>query len=326
MFGLLLKLNLQYPITGYASWLMNEKSESIERTIQTKKILVLGASGMLGHMLIRVLSLRHQVVGTTSSIYDRESHLARILSQDNWVDQVDVRNLPTVEEAIRATNPDVVINCVGVIKQKMESRNIMDAILINSLIPHQLANICNQTHSRLIHFSTDCVFDGSPGIKKVNDLPNATDLYGTTKRLGEVDYAPALTLRTGFVGRQLSGFEGLFEWVRSQRGKTINGYQNAIYSGFTAMALARIIQQIIEEHVELSGLHQVAGNHINKFDLITKLNEYLDLDLTIIKNTDFMCDRSMDGTEFTKLTNIPIPSWDDMLAEFATDQDFYNFN
>lgn len=326
MFGLLLKLNLQYPITGYASWLMNEKSESIERTIQTKKILVLGASGMLGHMLIRVLSSRHQVVGTTSSIYDKESPLARILSQDNWVDQVDVRNLFTVEEAIRATNPDVVINCVGVIKQKMESRNIMDAILINSLIPHQLANICNQIHSRLIHFSTDCVFDGSPGIKKVNDLPNATDLYGTTKRLGEVDYAPALTLRTGFVGRQLSGFEGLFEWVRSQRGKTINGYQNAIYSGFTAMALARIIQQIIEEHDQLSGLHQVAGNHINKFDLITKLNEYLDLDLTIIKNTDFMCDRSMDGTEFTKLTNIPIPSWDDMLAEFATDQDFYNFN
>ena len=326
MFELLLKLNLQYPITGYASWLMNEKSESIERTIQTKKILVLGASGMLGHMLIRVLSSRHQVVGTTSSIYDKESPLARILSQDNWVDQVDVRNLFTVEEAIRATNPDVVINCVGVIKQKMESRNIMDAILINSLIPHQLANICNQIHSRLIHFSTDCVFDGSPGIKKVNDLPNATDLYGTTKRLGEVDYAPALTLRTGFVGRQLSGFEGLFEWVRSQRGKTINGYQNAIYSGFTAMALARIIQQIIEEHDQLSGLHQVAGNHINKFDLITKLNEYLDLDLTIIKNTDFMCDRSMDGTEFTKLTNIPIPSWDDMLAEFATDQDFYNFN
>lgn len=305
---------------------MNEKSESIERTIQTKKILVLGASGMLGHMLIRVLSSRHQVVGTTSSIYDKESPLARILSQDNWVDQVDVRNLFTVEEAIRATKPDVVINCVGVIKQKMESRNIMDAILINSLIPHQLANICNQIHSRLIHFSTDCVFDGSPGIKKVNDLPNATDLYGTTKRLGEVDYAPALTLRTGFVGRQLSGFEGLFEWVRSQRGKTINGYQNAIYSGFTAMALARIIQQIIEEHDQLSGLHQVAGNHINKFDLITKLNEYLDLDLTIIKNTDFMCDRSMDGTEFTKLTNIPIPSWDDMLAEFATDQDFYNFN
>lgn len=300
--------------------------QSHNRVMPSKNILVLGASGMLGHMLVRILSPHHNVVGTTSSDYNEESYLARILSEKNWVDQVDVRNLPTVEKTIRDTKADVVINCVGVIKQKMESSNIKDAILINSLIPHQLANICNQTQSRLIHFSTDCVFDGSPGIKKVNDVPNATDLYGTTKRLGEVNYAPALTLRTGFVGRQLSGFEGLFEWVRSQRGKTIDGYQNAIYSGFTAMALSRIIRQIIEEHEQLSGLHQVAGNHINKFELITKLNEYLDLDLTINRNTDFMCDRSMDGSEFTKLTDIAIPSWDDMLIEFAADQDFYNFN
>lgn len=300
--------------------------QSHNRVMPSRNILVLGASGMLGHMLVRILSPHHNVVGTTSSKYDEKSLLARILSEENWVGQVDVRSLSTVEKTIRDTKADVVINCVGVIKQKMESSNIMDAIIINSLIPHQLANICNQTHSRLIHFSTDCVFDGSPGIKKVNDVPNATDLYGTTKRLGEVNYAPALTLRTGFVGRQLSGFEGLFEWVRSQRGKTINGYQNAIYSGFTAMALSRIIRQIIEEHEQLSGLHQVAGNHINKFDLITKLNKYLDLDLTINRNTDFMCDRSMDGSEFTKLTDIAIPSWDDMLVEFAADQDFYNFN
>jgi dTDP-4-dehydrorhamnose reductase len=291
-----------------------------------KQILILGASGMLGHMLVRVLSPHHNVVGTTSSKHDEKSPLARILSEENWVDQVDVRNLPTVEKAIRDTKADVVINCVGVIKQKMESSNIMDAILINSLIPHQLANICNQTQSRLIHFSTDCVFEGTPGVKMANQVPNATDLYGTTKRLGEVNYGSALTLRTGFVGRQLSGAEGLFEWVRSQRGKTIDGYQNAIYSGFTAMALSQIIRQIIEEHEQLSGLHQVAGNHINKFDLITKLNEYLDLDLTINRNTDFMCDRSMDGSEFTKLTDIAIPSWDDMLVEFAADQNFYNFN
>ena len=305
---------------------MTENNNRDTKHKSTKRILVLGASGMLGHMLVRVLAPKHQVFGTTSSKYDEQSPLARILNESNWVARVDVRNLSTVEEAIRETQPEVVINCVGVIKQKMESSNIKDAILINSLIPHQLANICNQTQSRLIHFSTDCVFDGSPGIKKVNDVPNATDLYGTTKRLGEVNYAPALTLRTGFVGRQLSGFEGLFEWVRSQRGNTIDGYQNAIYSGFTAMALSRIIRQIIEEHDQLSGLHQVAGNHINKFELITKLNKYLDLELTINRNTDFMCDRSMDGSEFTKLTDIAIPSWDDMLIEFAADQDFYNFN
>ena len=281
---------------------------------------------MLGHMLVRVLSEHHQVIGTTSSQYDSKSPLARILEKANWIDHVDVRNWQTVESAINHVKPNVLINCVGVIKQKMDSGNVMDAILINSLIPHQLAATCEKLDIRFIHFSTDCVFEGTPGIKYTSYTPNATDLYGTTKRLGEVNYAPAITLRTGFVGRQLSGAEGLFEWVLSQKGKAVSGYQNAIYSGLTTMALSRVIKQVIEVQPTLSGLYQVASNRINKFDLITQLNESLHLDLSIAKNTEFMCDRSMDGPEFTNLTNIQIPSWEEMLTEFAADQDFYNFN
>ena len=304
---------------------MPASEQNAKENKKKQTILVIGASGMLGHMLVRVLSPHHRVIGTTSSKYDSKSPLARILSEKSWIDQIDVRNISTAELAISTTKPDVVINCVGVIKQKMESSNIMDAILINSLVPHQLANLCEAAGSRFIHFSTDCVFEGSPGIKRASDTPNATDLYGTTKRLGEVNYALALTLRTGFVGRQLAGAEGLFEWVRSQKGSAISGYKNAIYSGLTTMALSQVVQQVIELHPSLSGLHQVASQKINKFDLITKLNEHLHLNLAIAQNTDFMCDRSMDGTEFTNLTNIHIPSWDEMLTEFATDQDFYNF-
>ena len=294
------------------------------KTHKPQTVLVLGASGMLGHMLVRVLSEHHQVIGTTSSQYDSKSPLARILEKANWIDHVDVRNWQTVESAINHVKPNVLINCVGVIKQKMDSGNIKDAILINSLIPHQLAATCEKLDIRFIHFSTDCVFDGTPGIKYTSYTPNATDLYGTTKRLGEVNYAPSITLRTGFVGRQLSGAEGLFEWVLSQKGKAVSGYQNAIYSGLTTMALSRVIKQVIEVQPTLSGLYQVASNRINKFDLITKLNQLLQLDLLIAQNTEFMCDRSMDGTEFTNLTNIHIPSWEEMLTEFAADQDFYN--
>jgi dTDP-4-dehydrorhamnose reductase len=294
------------------------------KTHKPQTVLVLGAAGMLGHMLVRVLSEHHQVIGTTSSQYDSKSPRARILNKANWIDQVDVRNLQTVENAINHAKPNVLINCVGVIKQKMDSGNIIDAILINSLVPHQLAAACEKLDIRFIHFSTDCVFEGTPGIKYTSYTPNATDLYGTTKRLGEVNYAPAITLRTGFVGRQLSGAEGLFEWVLSQKGKAVSGYQNAIYSGLTTMALSRVIQQVIEVQPTLSGLYQVASNRINKFDLITQLNESLQLDLSIAKNTEFMCDRSMDGTEFTNSTNIQIPSWEEMLTEFAADQDFYN--
>jgi len=288
-------------------------------------ILVIGASGMLGHMLVRMLSPHHLVIGTTSSKYDSKSPLAHILSRENWIDQVDVRNLSAVEQAISANKPDVIINCVGLIKQKMGPENSVDAIAINSLFPHQLAAICHNSNIRLIHFSTDCVFRGTPGIKRVSDAPNATDLYGLSKLLGEVTTWPCITLRTSIVGRQLLGSESLFEWAISQRDQVVNGYKNAIYSGLTTNQLSHIIEKLIEDFPELSGIYQLASLPISKFELISKLNYHLKLNLRIEPETEFYCDRTLDGTEFTKLTNIHIPSWDEMLAEFAADQDFYNF-
>ena len=303
---------------------MIDSGEYTGNTVPTRRILVLGASGMLGHMLVRMLSPHHHVVGTTTSQYNVKSPLARILRRDNLIDLVDARNLSTVEIAIRDIKPDVIINCVGLIKQKMNSGNNADAIHINSLFPHQLAQICEYTNSRLIHFSTDCVFDGKQGIKLVTDTPNATDLYGLSKLLGEVDVGTSVTLRTSVVGRQLYGAESLFEWARSQRGNQISGFTNAIYSGLTTMALSKIIKNVIEDHPHLTGIHQVASSPISKFELISKLNRLLELGLTINPDIDFHCDRTLDGTKFTELTNIAIPSWDDMLAEFAADQSFYN--
>ena len=288
-----------------------------------KRILVLGASGMLGHMLVRVLAPHHEVIGTTLSNYDDRSPLARVLKRDYWLDRVDMRDWAALEMIISNSNPEIVINCVGVIKQKMESGNILDAININSLVPHKIAHLCDLRGLRHIHFSTDCVFEGTPGLKHLSDTPNATDLYGTTKRLGEVTYGLSLTIRTGFVGRQLSGSEGLFEWLRSQKGRSVNGYKNAIYSGLTTMALSRVVQNIIENQPNLAGLYQIASTPISKFDLINKLNSRLALGLSVESDNDFWCDRSLDGTEFTGLTDIAIPSWDEMLDEFASDQDFY---
>ena len=289
-----------------------------------KKILIFGASGMLGHMLIRVLSPHHYVVGTTTSQYNVQSPLARILSRDNLIDLVDVHNLSTVEIAIRETKPDVIINCVGLIKQKMGTTNSVEAIQLNSLFPHQLAEICHKSNIRFIHFSTDCVFQGTSGIKRLSDTPNATDLYGLSKLLGEVSTWRCLTLRTSIVGRQLFGSESLFEWAISQRGTVVNGYKNAIYTGLTTNRLSQIIKKVIEDFPELSGIHQVASSPISKFELISKLNDHLKLNLRIKPETEFHCDRTLDGAEFNKLTNIDIPSWDDMLTEFAADQSFYD--
>jgi len=290
---------------------------------ERKRVLVLGSRGMLGHMLVRVLSPYHSVFGTTLGPRDERSLLARLLDRDHWLSSVDVRQWGTIERALTNTRPDVVINCVGVVKQKLESSSVFDTIFVNSLVPHQLARTCEENGVKLIHLSTDCVFEGTPGLKKVSDVPNATDLYGTTKRLGEISYGNSLTLRTGFVGRQLSGSEGLFEWVRSQRGKTIRGFRHAIYSGLTTRALSDVIRQVIENFPNLSGLYQVASVPISKFDLICRLNELLSLGITVVPDTEFLCDRSMDGGYFTESTNIYIPTWDEMLVEFAGDQHFY---
>ena len=288
-----------------------------------KTVLILGASGMLGHMLVRVFSPYHRVIGTTSSQYNSGSHLAKLLDRESWIGGIDVRSLNQVDELVRQIQPDVVINCVGVIKQKMESSNITDAITINSLFPHHLANLCQSQNSRLIHFSTDCVFEGTPGMKMVSDTPNATDLYGTTKRLGEVDYGDSITIRSSIVGAQIVGTESLFQWAISQKGKQIKGFTGALYSGLTAMTMSKVILEIVDNFPQLSGIQQIASEAITKHDLLRKLNAALGLNLDICADNTIIYDRTLDGSVFVDRTGIRIPTWDEMIIEFASDQNFY---
>ena len=297
---------------------------SSQQSPDAKSILVLGAAGMLGHMLVRTLSDSHRVIGTTSHAFGHSGKLTEILPRDRCVDLLDVRDFVKVERTIRDWQPDVVVNCVGLIKHKMDDARVLDAVLINSAFPHQLARLCDEMKTRLIHFSTDCVFAGTPGVKRLTDIPDATDVYGTTKRLGEVGYGTSLTLRTSFVGRQIVGAEELVEWVISQRSGHITAYMNAVYSGLTTRALSDVVQQIIDRQPNLVGLYQVASSPITKFDLISHLNHKLRLDITINPDTKFECDRTLDGSNFGRVTGIQVPSWEGMLSEFCSDQAFYS--
>lgn len=297
---------------------------SSQQSPDAKSILVLGAAGMLGHMLVRTLSDSHRVIGTTSHAFEHSGKLTEILPRDRCVDLLDVRDFVKVERTIRDWQPDVVVNCVGLIKHKMDDALVLDAVLINSAFPHQLARLCDEMKTRLIHFSTDCVFAGTPGVKRLTDMPDATDVYGTTKRLGEVGYGTSLTLRTSFVGRQIVGAEELVEWVISQRSGQITAYKNAIYSGLTTRALSDVVQQIIDRQPNLVGLYQVASSPITKFDLISHLNDKLRLNITINPDTKFECDRTLDGSDFGRVTGIQVPSWEEMLSEFCSDQAFYS--
>ena len=287
---------------------------------QQKKVLILGAGGMLGHMAVRVLGENFEVFGTTRGNESSVPMLGKFLSKDSWITGVNVLNDQEVERVLNLLKPDAVINCVGLVKQKMDNSSYIESIEVNALLPHKLYLLCQKYGSKLIQISTDCVFTCDPGMKSQTDNPNATDLYGRTKFLGEVDYGTALTLRTSIVGRQIPGQESFFEWVLSQRGKTVNGYANAMYTGLTTYALSRVISEVLENHFSLSGLWQVASDPISKFELMKKLNSELTLDIDIREDTDFQCDRRLDGSMFTKKTNISIPTWDEMIEQFSSDQ------
>jgi dTDP-4-dehydrorhamnose reductase len=287
------------------------------------RILVLGAGGMLGHMAVRVLSENYEVFGTTRASMQDSKELNQFLPTNNWFSGVDVRHDDVLENLLAEIQPHFVLNCVGLVKQKMSATTFVESIEINALLPHRLARVCEKTNSKLIQVSTDCVFTGDEGIKGLEMEPNATDLYGRTKFLGEVPYGSALTLRTSIVGRQLSGAESLFEWILSQNGGVINGYKKALYTGLTTMALSRVIANVIAHHSNLTGVWQVASPEISKYELVRLFIEKLELNIVLNEDISFECDRRLNGTAFEKATGIVVPSWDLMLQDFALDQITY---
>jgi dTDP-4-dehydrorhamnose reductase len=284
------------------------------------RVLVLGAAGMLGHKMLQTLmSGGHEVVGTIRGDLDDLGVVGEfLLSTAPIIDGIDVTDMESVGSAIDETDPQVVVNCVGVIKQLPIAKDSLTSIAINALFPHQLASVCAESGRRMIHFSTDCVFSGRQGSYGENDVSDATDLYGRTKFLGEV-HDNALTLRTSIVGRQLSVFLSLLEWFIAQDGGTVVGFQKAMFSGVTTLHAARNVSRLINEFPDLSGLYQLAGPAISKYDLLGEFRDIMDLDVEIVPETGFMLDRTFTGDRFVAATNLVTPSWSDMITEIAED-------
>ena len=289
------------------------------------KILVVGAAGMMGHMACRVLGRGHEVFGTVRTEWQPGRPLERFLPRERTVTGVDIRRIDTVDAALAQVAPEAVFNAVGIIKQLKEAHDAVLSIECNALLPHLLAQRCRGIGARLIHLSTDCVFSGRRGNYREDDLPDPADLYGRSKLLGETDEDEGLTLRTSIVGRQLSGTNSLFEWVRSQRGGHVKGFDRAVYSGLTTMALAEVIDEVLRSHPDLSGVWQVASEPITKYRLLRLLDERLGLGLDIERDEAFVCDRSLDGSRFAARTGIVVPSWEEMLDRFRDDEPTYDF-
>ena len=285
------------------------------------KLLILGGGGMLGHKLWLTARDRFQASVTlrgSGSEYRRFG----IFEHPGVIFGVDAFDMDSVVRAFDRSKPDAVVNCVGVIKQLPTAKDPITSLTINALFPHRLAALCRATGARLVHVSTDCVFAGTRGNYTESDETDATDLYGRSKGLGEVG-APALTLRTSMIGRELSTSTSLIEWFLSNRGGSVDGYTGAQFTGLTTAALSRIVLEIIERRPDLSGLYHLAADPINKFDLLTLVRDTMSLPIEIRRRDDVAVNRTLDGSRL-KAAGISVPDWPSMIRELAEDPTPYD--
>jgi dTDP-4-dehydrorhamnose reductase len=276
------------------------------------KILVLGASGMLGHTVLRYLaqSPGHSVVGSVRSERARQLLPEGLHGQIVCAPSVDTDSLVQLLDRVR---PQVVVNCVGVVKQLAEADDPLAAIPVNSLLPHRLLRVCKLAGARVVHFSTDCVFSGAKGMYREVDSADATDLYGRSKLLGELNDTVALTLRLSVIGPELDGAHGLLGWFLSQRGHT-RGFRRAIFSGVTTVELARVLRDFVLPRPELRGVLHLAADPISKYELLTLIARIYGVAIDIEPDDKLVIDRSLDSRLFRQLTGYVAPSWPELIS------------
>lgn len=276
------------------------------------RVLVFGASGMLGSAMLRVMSERGDwdVYGTL-----RAPNLAlqSLTPRARLIYGIHADNQDSLVAAFAQSRPDAVINCVGLVKQLSNAKDPLEAIPINGLLPHRLTKLCELAGARLVHISTDCVFSGNKGGYRESDPPDAEDLYGRSKLIGEVDAPHAITLRTSIIGHELGGDHGLIGWFLSQRGK-VRGYTRAIFSGLPTFELACIVRDRVLPNPELRGLYHVAAEPISKYDLLQLVNQEYDRNILIEADDSVMINRSLNASRFMAATGYVAPAWRELVA------------
>ena len=281
-------------------------------------VLVLGGSGMLGHKVWQALRTRTETFVTLRR--PLAAYAARELFDANCaIDDSDLTAHGVLERALDRSAATVVINASGLVKQRPDASSSVASIELNSLLPHRIAQACQQRGARLIHISTDCVYSGTRGAYQESDTPDPTDLYGRSKWLGEPSAPGCLTLRTSMIGRELESRVGLLEWMLAHRGGSVHGYARAILSGLTTRVLAGVIAGLVDRGAPSEGLWHVSAAAINKYDLLQLVNTEFGLGVRIERDEELVCDRSLDSSRFRHVTGFQPPSWPEMLHDTRTD-------
>ena len=278
------------------------------------KVVILGTSGMLGHTMLRVL---HYSKGVTAYGTVRSSQSVESLNpelQEKCIIIKDVTDTANMFAALEKMQPDVIINCIGIVKQKRESNDPIQSIQINALLPHRLDLLCKSINSRLIHISTDCVFSGQKGDYTEQDICDAEDIYGRSKLLGEVASSHAITIRTSIIGHELESRNGLIEWFLSQEG-SVKGYERAIFSGLPTCELAEIVRDYILPNPETNGIFHLSAAPISKYELLKLVSNIYQHEVRIQRDDKVIIDRSLDSGKFRGYFGYIAPSWPDLISK-----------
>ncbi|WP_137885661.1 SDR family oxidoreductase [Pseudomonas sp. 2FE] len=277
------------------------------------RVLVLGVTGMLGGAVFKVFDqdAAHEVWGTLRSPaslrYFADKQHSRLLVGVDALDQ------DALIRALERVRPDVVVNCIGLIKQLADAKDPLTALPINAMLPHRLARLCGLAGARLIHVSTDCVFSGRKGMYAEADLSDAEDLYGKSKFIGELHEMPhAITLRTSIIGHELGSNYALIDWFLSQSGP-VKGYAKAVFSGLPTVELARVMRDYVIPTPELHGLYHVSVEPIDKLSLLRLVAEVYGKKIQIIPDEQVYIDRSLDSSCFRQVTGYVPPTWPELV-------------
>jgi dTDP-4-dehydrorhamnose reductase len=281
------------------------------------RVLVIGASGMIGHTVLRVLceKLEWEVFGSIRNVGCMRYFSPTI--GERLVSGVDVECTDSLVKILDQVNPNVVVNCAGLTKHKPEADDPLVSIPINTLMPHRLAGLCKLIGARLIHVSTDCVFSGQKGGYVEGDFPDARDVYGKSKALGEVIHPHAITLRTSTIGHELYSKYGLLDWFLSQDGQC-KGYCRALFSGLPTVVFAQVLRDVVIPQTELSGLYHVGASTIDKFELLKLIADVYGKTIDIVPDDNLVIDRSLDSTRFKLATGYIAPEWPELIRLMHT--------
>jgi len=290
------------------------------------RILVLGITGMLGHKMFQVLSAEFDTVFGTmrGSLSDKRYRLLGSQDGGRIFDGLPLGDGAEMTEVLEELKPDIVVNCVGTIKQRLEAADPVTNVRINAVLPHVIAKAMLRWGGRVIHFSTDCVFRGLKGDYTESDPSDAMDIYGKSKYLGEPLVGNALVLRTSIIGRELIHRDSLLEWLLSMNHKQVRGFTRHWWSGVTTNHLSRLVTDIIRSQARLAGLYQVSSGKISKYDLLCLLRDAYALDVEITPDGELFCDRSLTGDLLRDAIGYVCPPWVELIEQLVKDPTEYD--